>query len=238
MTAGTPEREVDSRYARMLALPVTVPPPPPPPPPSAQGSGQYYPAAGHPYGYQQPTPTNGMAIAALVGALFISPLGIVLGHIALSQIKRTGEQGRGLAVAGTIIGYIGTAIWIFCIVWLIIIANAFTSALNDIDSDYDYYTTPSYTTPSYSTYTTTASPSYNSASTADVIDGASVGDCIQRTLGSSNGDGTSSVIVAAVSCSSSSATHRVVSRGTSTSSCAYDWVQTDNPVVVLCLSEL
>jgi hypothetical protein len=55
-----------------------------------------------------------MAIASLVcslsgllcgvGAL----LGIIFGHIALSQIKRNGQEGRGLAIAGTIIGYVVT----------------------------------------------------------------------------------------------------------------------------------
>jgi hypothetical protein len=58
--------------------------------------------------------TNGMAIAALVSALagltlscgLLAPLGIVFGHIALSQIKRTGENGRGMAIAGLVIGYL------------------------------------------------------------------------------------------------------------------------------------
>ena len=49
--------------------------------------------------------TNGMAIASLVLAFFCFPLGIVFGHIALSQMKRTGEDGRGLAIAGLVISY-------------------------------------------------------------------------------------------------------------------------------------
>jgi peptidyl-prolyl cis-trans isomerase B (cyclophilin B) len=47
-----------------------------------------------------------MAIAALVCSLFCAPLGIIFGHIARSQIKRSGEGGRGLALAGLIIGYV------------------------------------------------------------------------------------------------------------------------------------
>ncbi len=35
---------------------------------------------------------------------------IVLGHIALRQIRRTGERGRGLAVTGLILGYIVLAL--------------------------------------------------------------------------------------------------------------------------------
>lgn len=50
--------------------------------------------------------TNGMAIAALLLVFFFFPLGIVLGHVARGQIKRTGEGGRGLATAALIIGYL------------------------------------------------------------------------------------------------------------------------------------
>ena len=57
--------------------------------------------------------TNGFAIASLVFALFWfgwfgSVLAIVFGHVALSQIGRTRgrQRGRGLAVAGLLLGYI------------------------------------------------------------------------------------------------------------------------------------
>jgi peptidyl-prolyl cis-trans isomerase B (cyclophilin B) len=67
------------------------------------------------YPYSQPAPglgqrTNGLAIGALVSSLFIAPLGIILGHLALSQIQRTGEGGRGLAIAGLVIGYVWTGL--------------------------------------------------------------------------------------------------------------------------------
>ncbi|MGV0764803.1 DUF4190 domain-containing protein [Mycolicibacterium sp. XJ647] len=57
--------------------------------------------------------TNGLAIAALVCPLVtcvLFPLGIIFGHIALSQIARTGEGGRGLAIAGLVISYVLAAI--------------------------------------------------------------------------------------------------------------------------------
>jgi peptidyl-prolyl cis-trans isomerase B (cyclophilin B) len=49
-----------------------------------------------------------MAIASLICAFVFAPLGIVFGHISLSQIKRTGEEGHGLAVAGLVISYLIT----------------------------------------------------------------------------------------------------------------------------------
>lgn len=44
-------------------------------------------------------------MVSLVSSFFVSVVAIVTGHIALSQIKRTGEKGRGLAIGGLIIGY-------------------------------------------------------------------------------------------------------------------------------------
>ena len=39
-------------------------------------------------------------------------VGIMIGHISLKQIKQTGEGGRGMALTGLIMGYIGIAGWI------------------------------------------------------------------------------------------------------------------------------
>ena len=65
-----------------------------------------------PYGYPSTKPgTNGLAIAALVCAIcglfslgLGCVLGIIFGFIALSQIKRTPQAGRGLAIAGIAVG--------------------------------------------------------------------------------------------------------------------------------------
>jgi len=57
-----------------------------------------------------------MAIASLVCSFLFFPLGIVFGHISLSQIKRTGEEGRGLAIAGLVISYVITVMTIVAVV--------------------------------------------------------------------------------------------------------------------------
>ncbi len=76
----------------------------------------------HPTGYYPPPRhTNGMAVASLVGAFVFAPLGIVFGHISLSQIKRSGEQGHGMAVAGLVIGYVLTALSILMVVVLVFV---------------------------------------------------------------------------------------------------------------------
>ncbi|MFI1934750.1 DUF4190 domain-containing protein [Streptomyces sp. NPDC020330] len=53
-----------------------------------------------------PAPLSGFAVASLVLSLLIclAPLGLVLGIVALVRISRSGERGKGLAVAGTAVG--------------------------------------------------------------------------------------------------------------------------------------
>lgn len=55
---------------------------------------------------QQQTKTNTLAIVSLIAAFLFAIVGVITGHIALKQIEQTGEQGRGLALAGLIISYI------------------------------------------------------------------------------------------------------------------------------------
>lgn len=96
----------DARWCSQLAeLTADVTPPPPAPAPAP---------VGRPTFVRAHAPTNGLAIASLVVGLFWmwwigSALAIVFGHVALNQIARRGQSGRGLAIAGLVLGYIGLA---------------------------------------------------------------------------------------------------------------------------------
>lgn len=83
--------------------------------------------------YFPPPRTNPFAIASLVLAFFATVLSIIFGHIALSQIKRTGERGRGLALAGLWISYLSVAALVTTIgvVWVMAVSaqNAATTAV-------------------------------------------------------------------------------------------------------------
>lgn len=80
--------------------------------------GPYSPAQYPGYGPPPQSSTNGMAIASLVVSLIglficgglLCPLGAIFGHVAKGQISRTGESGEGLALAGLIIGWVGTGL--------------------------------------------------------------------------------------------------------------------------------
>lgn len=56
--------------------------------------------------------TNGWAIAGFVSSFFIPILGIIFSAIGLGQIKRTGQKGRGLAIAGIVISILSILIYI------------------------------------------------------------------------------------------------------------------------------
>ncbi|MGH3969404.1 MAG: DUF4190 domain-containing protein [Mycobacterium sp.] len=101
----------------MTEQPPSYPPPPPgdyPPP----GPGYPPPGPGYPPPGQPAAGTNTMAIASLVSSLLgwlcgIGPiLGLIFGFIALNQIKKTGQGGHGLALAGIIIGAIAIVLGI------------------------------------------------------------------------------------------------------------------------------
>lgn len=102
----------------------------PPPGQPYYGPQPPYPAYQQPYQpYPPAPPTNGLAIAALVcgvggfviGLSFIPA--IICGHLARAQIRRTGEQGAGLALAGIILGYVGIALFIALVALFVVIAS-------------------------------------------------------------------------------------------------------------------
>ncbi|MER7166128.1 DUF4190 domain-containing protein [Micromonospora sp. NPDC000207] len=66
--------------------------------------------------------TNVMAVLSLIFAFVFAPAGIVLGHLAKRQIRRSGEQGDGLATWGLILGYVFTALYVLgCIGWVAVL---------------------------------------------------------------------------------------------------------------------
>ncbi|WP_298942751.1 DUF4190 domain-containing protein [uncultured Microbacterium sp.] len=84
------------------------------------GAAPTYPSAPYGYGGYAPAPrTNVLSIVAMIasilGFIWVLPLvgslaGAIMGHISLNQLKTSGEKGRGMALAGVIVGWIGFGI--------------------------------------------------------------------------------------------------------------------------------
>ena len=77
-------------------------------------------------------PASGLAIASLVCGVLELFLGltaipaVILGHMARAEIRRTGKRGNGMAVAGLVLGYVGTAIFVLAIVALVAVGVSHT----------------------------------------------------------------------------------------------------------------
>jgi hypothetical protein len=77
--------------------------------------------------------TNSLAIASLAcgaGQLVAWPLStvpaVVLGHVARKQIRRTGENGAGLALAGLVLGWVGVAVIVAAVAFISLALVVFT----------------------------------------------------------------------------------------------------------------
>ena len=102
-----------------------------------QYQGQYPPQ--YPQQYATRVPNNGMGVASLVlgilGLVFwlffgwiLSIIAVILGHVAKSQIDKSNgtQQGRGMAIAGLVMGWIGVAFLILLIVLGLLGAASFS----------------------------------------------------------------------------------------------------------------
>jgi hypothetical protein len=124
--AATPTAIVGQQNAPSTSVPVTSGPI------STAGPGQ----------------TNSLAVISLVagigsffahiipgiGGFTVAIVAIVTGYMARNQIKKTGEQGYGLATAGMIIGIVHVALLVLLVIGLIFAIFVFGIALFGISS--------------------------------------------------------------------------------------------------------
>jgi hypothetical protein len=97
-----------------------------------------------PSGYPQQRSTNGFAIASMVlGILWIYSIGsilaLVFGYKARKEIDDSGgaQQGRGMATAGIVLGYIGIAGILVFIFGIVLLQAVGTEASVSFDSTGD-----------------------------------------------------------------------------------------------------
>lgn len=112
---------------------MTEAPPPtgPPAPPDPRLQPQFY--GGHPgYGGWPPPSrgTNGLAIASLVCAFVLPPLGLIFGFIAKTQIRQSGEEGDGLATAAIVVSIV---LMLALLLYLVLIFALIGAAVRHIE---------------------------------------------------------------------------------------------------------
>lgn len=86
----------------------------------------------------QSPPVNGLAVASMVCGIlnwFLLPgiaaiLAVIFGHVARAQIRRNGEGGNGMAIAGLILGWIGVGLALVGVVTAVIVGVAVRAAIS------------------------------------------------------------------------------------------------------------
>ena len=96
------------------------------------------------YGYGAQPKTNTLAIVSLIASIasFIivpfvgSIVGVITGHMSLHQLKTSGEQGRGMALAGTIVGWVGLGLALLGIIAAILFFGFFFAVYQETGGTY------------------------------------------------------------------------------------------------------
>lgn len=177
--------------------------------------------------------SNALATPALIGALLFAPAGIILGHISLSQIKKTGEGGKTVAVIALVLGYSLLALGI--VTWVVIIS--IISSVNNSWEDASATATEA-EMPEITSSSEVISAKDPSDPIGNTIRSLQIGDCLYRE--SRDGQITS---IRRVDCERWDAYYRVDSVTTESSDClSENWVRsrarTGNETdAVVCLSK-
>jgi hypothetical protein len=100
-------------------------------------------------GYQQPyqgapqRPTSVVAVIGLVLAFLLSPVGVVVSAFGIGDTRGGRKAGRGLAVAGVVVGVLGTVLWIAGIFAAVVFVRSAAQTVTDVASSIESLPAPS-----------------------------------------------------------------------------------------------
>lgn len=85
-------------------------------------------------------PFSVMAIIGFVFAFFAAPIGVVLSHVSLVQIRKHGLRGKGLAIAGIVMNWAAIVLvplgfWFACMVFI----TLFGAQFEDLVDPFTFY---------------------------------------------------------------------------------------------------
>jgi hypothetical protein len=169
---------------------------------------------GPPYGAPPAPDYNTFAVLSPIFAVVVPPAGVVLGHLALPQIRRTGERGRAAAIAGLVIGYLMCVLLIAALIWWLTSdsgSNTTTASISPTDSTYQM---PS--TTRASTVTSVAPPSTVPRIKLDLAT-VPIGACVEIQLRSD--EGSDALDLFKVDCEHKEGVYTVTARVSATYEC-------------------
>ncbi len=153
-------------------------------PPSAAPFGQGA-SSGRSHGAPASADYNTFAVLSPIFAVVVPPAGVVLGHLALPQIRRTRERGRAAAIAGLVIGYLMCVALIAALIWWLTSDSHSDSTASTPSAPTEQL--PLTTRPRPSTVTSVAPPSTVPRIKLDLAT-VPVGTCVEIQLRSDEGN--------------------------------------------------
>jgi hypothetical protein len=145
-------------------------------------------------------------------AILVPPAGVVLGHLALPQIRRTGERGWLAAICGLVLGYLMCVALLAAAIWF-----AWSSHTRSAPPT----SAPSRATPSSSVVTSMAPPSTTPRIKLDLTQ-ATVGTCVEIQI--RGGGGEDALDLFKVPCAHRDGVYTVVARVANNSDCNTTYV--------------
>jgi Domain of unknown function (DUF4190) len=171
-------------------------------------------------GYQSPRPQsppyNTFAVLSPILAILVPPAGVVLGHLALPQIRRTGERGWLAAIWGLVLGYLMCVALLAAAIWF-----AWSSHTRSTPAAATPTSAPSAATPSTSVVTSIAPPSTTPRIKLDLTQ-ATVGTCVEVQI--RGGGGEDALDLFKVPCAHRDGVYTVVARVANDSDCNTTYV--------------
>jgi hypothetical protein len=162
----------------------------------------------------QSPPYNTFAVLSPILAILVPPAGVVLGHLALPQIRRTGERGWLAAILGLVLGYL------LCVA-LLVGAIWFAASSNTRSTPAAATPTNRAPPPSTSVVTSMAPPSTTPRIKLDLTQ-ATVGTCVEIQLRGGGGD--DDLDLFKVPCAHRDGVYTVVARVANDSDCNTTYV--------------
>ena len=158
-------------------------------------------------------PYNTFAVLSPILAILVPPVGVVLGHLALPQIRRTGERGWLAAICGLVLGYLLCAALLAGAIWFAVSSTRSTTGA----------ATPTNRaiSPSTSTVTSMAPPSVTPRIKLDLSQ-ATVGTCVEIQIRGGGGD--DDLDLFKVPCAHRDGVYTVVARVANDSDCNTTYV--------------
>ena len=195
-----------SSYFNRTVGPASAPP----------GAGPFRPGApiGPSYGPPPSADYNTFAVLSPIFAVVVPPAGVVLGHLALPQIRRTGERGRPAAIAGMVIGYLMCVVLIAALIWWLTSDSGSNTTAASISPTASTYQVPSNTRGS--TVTSVAPPSTVPRIKLDLAT-VPIGTCVEIQLRSD--EGSDALDLFKVDCEHKEGVYTVTARVSATYEC-------------------